>query len=153
MQKFKQIREATATSPYAIGMAAAKKKYGYGTGAAEDLPKKVITKAHEIAKKIKANESFDDVLYAMDLDIAFAQLSEEDQQELLNSPEFDQLDEVSKATLGSYVKKAKRSADGYEADAAYTRNWDKQQSRASMAKANSRRAGVTKALGKLAGAK
>lgn len=39
-------------NPYAIGMAAAKKKYGYGQKPAQDLPKKVIRKAHEIAKKI-----------------------------------------------------------------------------------------------------
>lgn len=47
----KQVDEV-ARSPYAIGMAAAKKKYGYGSKPAHDLPKKVITKAHEIAKKI-----------------------------------------------------------------------------------------------------
>ena len=60
--KFKQIREAMKMNPYAIGMAAAKKKYGYGAGKSEDLPKEVITKAHDIAKKIKANEEFDDIL-------------------------------------------------------------------------------------------
>jgi len=49
-------------NPYAIGMAAAKKKYGYGPGEAKDLPKKVIMKGHEIAKKIKANESFEELL-------------------------------------------------------------------------------------------
>jgi hypothetical protein len=43
-------------------MAAAKKKYGYGAGKSEDLPKEVVTKAHDIAKKIKANEEFDDIL-------------------------------------------------------------------------------------------
>ena len=62
MPTFKQVREATALSPYAVGMATAKKKYGFGPGPATDLPKKVITKGHEIAKKIKANESFDDIL-------------------------------------------------------------------------------------------
>ena len=62
MPTFKEIREASALSPYAIGMAAAKKKYGYGAEPAQDLPKKVITKGHEIAKKIKANESFDDII-------------------------------------------------------------------------------------------
>jgi hypothetical protein len=39
-------------NPYAVGMAVAKKKYGYGEKPAHDLPKKVITKAHSIAKKI-----------------------------------------------------------------------------------------------------
>ena len=66
MPTFKQIREAAMMNPYAIGMAAAKKKYGYGAGEAKDLPKKVIMKSHEIAKKIKANESLDDVLAALD---------------------------------------------------------------------------------------
>ena len=39
-------------NPYAIGMAAAKKKAGYGKKPAHDLPKSVITKGHEIAKSI-----------------------------------------------------------------------------------------------------
>jgi hypothetical protein len=62
MPAFKQIREATKYNPYAIGMAVAKKKAGYDAGPAKDLPKKVIVKGHEIAKKIKANESFDHLL-------------------------------------------------------------------------------------------
>lgn len=62
MQKFKQIREAARVNPYAVGMSVAKKKFGYGPGQASGLPKKVITKGHEIAKKIKANESFDHLL-------------------------------------------------------------------------------------------
>lgn len=66
MRTFKELREATMMNPYAIGMAAAKKKYGYGTGEVKDLPKKVITKGHEIAKKIKANESIDDLLNGED---------------------------------------------------------------------------------------
>ena len=44
--------EEKSTNPYAIGMAAAKKKYGYGDKPAHDLPKKVIKKAHEIAKSV-----------------------------------------------------------------------------------------------------
>lgn len=62
MQKFKAIREKMTMSPYAIGMAQAKKIYGYGKGPATDLPKKVIKKAHEIAKRVKANESFEDLV-------------------------------------------------------------------------------------------
>lgn len=53
-------------NPYAIGMAVAKKKYGYGSGETKDLPKKVIVKGHEIAKKIKANESFEELLMDKD---------------------------------------------------------------------------------------
>lgn len=62
MPAFKQIREAMQANPYAVGMAAAKKKYGYEAGPVKDLPKKVIMKGHEIAKKIKANESFIDIM-------------------------------------------------------------------------------------------
>jgi len=42
-----------AKNKYAIGMAAAKKQAGYGSKPATDLPKSVIKKGHEIAKKIK----------------------------------------------------------------------------------------------------
>ena len=55
MPAFKQIREAAKYNEYAIGMAAAQKKYGYGAGPVKDLPKKVIMKGHEIANNIKAN--------------------------------------------------------------------------------------------------
>lgn len=44
--------EEKVDNPYAVGMAVAKKKYGYGEKPAHDLPKKVIKKAHEIAKKV-----------------------------------------------------------------------------------------------------
>lgn len=44
--------EEKSTNPYAIGMAVAKKKYGYGEEPAHDLPKKVIKKAHDIGKSI-----------------------------------------------------------------------------------------------------
>ena len=43
-------------NPYAVGMAVAKKKYGYGNEPAHNLPKKVIKKAHDIAKKIDEDE-------------------------------------------------------------------------------------------------
>lgn len=49
---FEQYLNEAVKNPYAIGMAAAKKKYGYSEKPAHDLPKKVIRKAHEIAKKI-----------------------------------------------------------------------------------------------------
>lgn len=66
MASFKQIREAAKYNPYAIGMAAAKKKAGIGSAHATNLPKSVIVKGHEIAKKIKANEEFDEVLDQLD---------------------------------------------------------------------------------------
>lgn len=63
MRKYLDIlTESTATveekvkNPYAVGMAVAKKKYGYGEKPAHNLPKKVITKAHDIAKKIDEEE-------------------------------------------------------------------------------------------------
>lgn len=59
---FTESIEEVARNPYAIGMAAAKKKYGYGDKPAHDLPKKVIRKAHDIAKKIDeddVNEKWD----------------------------------------------------------------------------------------------
>lgn len=88
MAKFKEIREAAKYNPYAIGMATAKKAASLGSAPAEDLPKSVITKAHEIAKKIKANEEYDDVL----------DMSEE------------QLAEISKNLALSYLDKAPKSA-------------------------------------------
>lgn len=48
--------EKKTLNPYAVGMAAAKKKYGYGDKPAHDLPKKVIKKGHEIAKKIDEDQ-------------------------------------------------------------------------------------------------
>ena len=43
-------------NPYAVGMAVAKKKYGYGNEPVHGLPKKVISKAHEIAKKVDEDQ-------------------------------------------------------------------------------------------------
>ena len=49
---FEQHLNEAVKNPYAVGMSVAKKKYGYGEEPAHDLPKKVVRKAHEIAKKI-----------------------------------------------------------------------------------------------------
>lgn len=49
-----------AKNPYAIGMAAAKKQAGYGKKPAHDLPKSVIKKGHEIAKKVKEGSGVKD---------------------------------------------------------------------------------------------
>lgn len=43
-------------NPYAVGMAAAKKSAGYGSKPAHDLPKSIVVKGHEIAKKIKGKK-------------------------------------------------------------------------------------------------
>jgi hypothetical protein len=64
MAKFKLVREATKYNPYAVGMAVAKKAAGLGKTQTHDLPKAIITKAHDIAKRIKSNEEFDDLLLA-----------------------------------------------------------------------------------------
>jgi len=50
-----------AKNPYAIGMAAAKKAAGITKKHATDLPKGVVVKGHEIAKKIKKKEKMDEV--------------------------------------------------------------------------------------------
>jgi hypothetical protein len=141
MLKFKQIREATKNNPYAIGMAVAKKKAGLGAAPAEDLPKNIITKAHEIAKKIKANEEFDDVL----------DMTEE------------QLDEISKQLALNYLDKAPRSArihgmisKDYSAAAERKRNPGLKQALNNLSlkykkKAWSREDGIKKAINKVAG--
>ena len=46
------VLDEKAINPNAVGMAKAKEMYGYGDKPAHDLPKKVIKKAHEIAKKV-----------------------------------------------------------------------------------------------------
>ena len=84
MSKFKQLRESTKANPYAIGMSVVKKKMGLGAAPAEGLPKAAIIKAHDIAKKIKANEEFD--------------------------ADLDQLDEISKQLALNYLDKAPKSA-------------------------------------------
>lgn len=57
--KEEQIEEK-AKNPYAIGMAAAKKAAGITKKHATDLPKSVVVKGHEIAKKIKKKEKMDE---------------------------------------------------------------------------------------------
>lgn len=47
------VAEARKRNPYAIGMAQAKKELGFTKRPAKDLPKKVITRAHEIARSIE----------------------------------------------------------------------------------------------------
>lgn len=63
-KKMKESNEQVI-NPYAVGMSVAKKKYGYGEAPAKNLPKKVITKGHDIAKKVMAkeeNEHIDEAL-------------------------------------------------------------------------------------------
>ena len=50
--------EETVINPYAVGMAAAKKGAGLGKKPAHNLPKKVINKAHKIAKKVNEGYNF-----------------------------------------------------------------------------------------------
>jgi hypothetical protein len=143
MLKFKQIREAAKINPYAIGMAVAKKKAGLGTAKAEDLPKNIVTKAHEIAKKIKANENFDHIL----------DMNEE------------QLAELSKTTMRSYLTKAPKSsrimgqiATDYENRAERKRNPGLKRALTSLSqkykkKAWNREDNIQKAVDKIAGDK
>lgn len=138
MAKFKEIREAAKYNPYAIGMAAAKKAAGLGSAPAEDLPKSVITKAHEIAKKIKANEEFDTDLDSIKEGILKPELEKgfpaagvrtgaaapkgkantmpKDKKKAAGQPagamgeETESLDEISKKLALSYLDKAPKSA-------------------------------------------
>ena len=134
MQKFKTIREAMTMSPYAIGMAQAKKMYGYGKGPATDLPKKVIKKAHDIAKRVKANESFEDLVdesvdltdkdekgvtyKGMGTDVVNKKkklnptipLTQKDRQVKDYMEEVEDLDELSKKTLAAYAMSASSDA-------------------------------------------
>lgn len=155
MQKFKQIREAAKYNPYAIGMAAAKKKAGIGPGPKHDLPKSVIVKGHEIAKKIKANEDFDAELDQLDFELMLESLSAEDIQAFMESEDFEQLDEVSKATMASYVKKA--SADIAKREVRIDRaldpsgsNYNEPSMQKALNKNVKRVAGLNKATDKLA---
>ena len=150
MQKFKQIREATQYNPYAIGMAAAKQAAGMGTAPAENLPKRVVTKGHEIAKKIKANESFDAELADLEIELFAESLSAEELSEFMMSEEFEQLDELSKSTLGSYVKKA---GDDYtkrevRIDRALSKDITAD-TKAAEKKQSNRKTGISKAVDKL----
>ena len=83
-------------------------------------------------------------------ELTLEDFSIEEIEEYMVSEEFEQLDELSKTTLRSYAKKASQNAKAHRADAEYTKNWDKEQSTASVKKAQSREAGVKKAIGKLA---
>ena len=144
MQKFKQIREAAKYNPYAIGMAAAKKKAGITAKHAEDLPKSVIVKGHEIAKKIKANEAFDTELEQLELELTLESLNAEDLQAFMESEDFEQLDEISKNTLASYVAKASHSAANKMYSAGYTDHMshtERQKGNDALAKAHSKHAG------------
>lgn len=148
MLKFKQIREAAENNAYAIGMAAAKKKAGYGAGPVENLPKKVIVKAHEIAKKIKANESFDAELDDLEVELFIENMTTEDAQAFMESEEFNQLDEISKKTLASYVTKAADSARDKALDAGFNSN--KHQAVKDFVKSAKRVKGISVAAKKLA---
>jgi hypothetical protein len=81
------------------------------------------------------------------------ELTEEEFEELqayMQTEDFEQLDELSKATLKSYVKGAKSDAKAHRADYEYTRNFDKDQAKTSVKKAQQRERGVEMAKNKLA---
>jgi hypothetical protein len=63
--------------------------------------------------------------------------------------EVEQIDELSKGTLKSYLDKAGDDAERHRADARYTRNFDKNQSADSERKADNREFGMTAASRKL----
>lgn len=152
----KRVNEALdekVKNPYAVGMAAAMK----ATGDTPPLKKSTIVKGHEIAKSIK-NEALDPVGKA-DADInndgkvdstdkylhnrrkAIAKSMKEDLDK-----EVEQIDEISKKTLGSYVKKA--SSDMASNAYALGAN-DPLKKPGAWDKAFKRKAGIEKATDKL----
>lgn len=156
MQKFKQIREAAKYNPYAIGMAAAKKKAGITAKHAENVPKAVIMKGHEIAKKIKANEEFDAELEQLGFELSLEAYTAEELQAFMESADFEQLDELSKKTLQNYAVNAATDIGFRGIDVGRSTSNDKAEldARAKNYKKMSKRVqGIDKATGKLAGAK
>jgi hypothetical protein len=75
--------------------------------------------------------------------------SVEEIEEFMMSEDFEQLDELSKKTLKSYVKGAKADAKANRADYEYTKNWDKDQAKSSVKQAQKREAGIRTATNKL----
>jgi hypothetical protein len=126
--------EEAVKNPYAVGMAAAMKS----TGDKPPLDKSTITKAHDIAKKIKEDteevseesEQIDELstntvksykkaaLKSSPPESVFSNAKKYKQrtkgitmaQNRLNKEEVEEIDELSKSTLGSYIKKAATSA-------------------------------------------
>lgn len=137
-------------NPYAVGMAAAMK----ATGDTPPLKKSTIVKGHEIAKSIKA-EAMDPVGKA-DADInndgkvdgsdKYLHARRKAIGKALRKEEVEQIDEISKKTLGSYVKKA---ASDMASNAYALGARDPLKKPGSWEKAFKRKAGIEKASDKL----
>jgi hypothetical protein len=112
---------------------------------ASDLPKKVITKGHEIAKSLIKHRSKVREPYAVGMATAKKSAGIKEDAE--------QVDELSKGTLGSYVNKAAGSAATHTGAAAAYGSSSKSPNAAKMAQhqaiATKRTAGIQKAVGKL----
>lgn len=135
-------------NPYAVGMAAAMK----ATGDTPPLKKSTIVKGHEIAKSIQ-KEAMDPVGQA-DADInndgkvdgsdKYLHARRKAIGKALRKEETEELDEISKKTLGSYVTKA-----SYDA-AKHAARYGSGNKPGSFVKAHQRLAGIKKASDKLA---
>jgi hypothetical protein len=135
-------------NPYAVGMAAAMKS----TGDTPPLKKSTIVKGHEIAKSIQ-KEAMDPVSKA-DADInndgkvdgsdKYLHARRKAIGKALRKEETEELDEISKKTLGSYVTKA-----SYDA-AKHAARYGSSSKPGSFVKAHQRLAGIKKASDKLA---
>lgn len=135
-------------NPYAVGMAAAMK----ATGDTPPLKKSTIVKGHEIAKSIQ-KEAMDPVGQA-DADInndgkvdgsdKYLHARRKAIGKALRKEETEELDEISKKTLGSYVTKA-----SYDA-AKHAARYGSSNKPGSFVKAHQRLAGIKKASDKLA---
>ena len=95
---------------------------------------KLGMKKNSFSTKVKATESFDLSDYTV-----------EELEDFMMSEEFEQLDELSKKTLGSYVKKASRNLAGRE----YKRGAEKDTSTANLQKSYKRDMGISKAVDKM----
>ena len=135
-------------NPYAVGMAAAMK----ATGDTPPLKKSTIVKGHEIAKSIQ-KEAMDPVgKHDADIDND-GDVDKSDKYliarrkaigKALRKEETEELDEISKKTLGSYVTKA-----SYDA-AKHAARYGSSSKPGSFVKAHQRLAGIKKASDKLA---
>lgn len=85
----KDVDEAM-DNPFAVGMAAAKKEVGLGSKKATNLPKKVVSKAHEIGKAVKRsmNESRDPKTSEYTYEIVGQRLAKENPHMDVNSDLF-----------------------------------------------------------------
>jgi hypothetical protein len=124
-------------------------KQGVKEAAMSDKEKKLAAMGHP-----KDKVTHKDVLIGRGVlakeELTLEDYSLEEIQDFMMSEDFEQLDELSKKTLKSYVKGAKADAKSNRADYEYTRTWDKDQAKGYVKQAQKREAGIAKANTRLA---